>query len=244
MLFTGNLMGFQFKQFTIEDDVCAMKVGTDSIMLGSWIQAKYAQRILDIGTGSGLLAIMLAQKTQNTCLINAIDIDAAAISQAKENANNSPWAQRLSFEHISLQQLQSDAEYDLIVSNPPYFPINVSANKMHSVQSRLHARQTIELDHTTLLQEVTKHLSQDGRFCCVLPVDIAKLFIIDAESFGLHCTRELQVQPKQQSHATRILLEFSREKENKTCGNLCIYNQLAKYSEEYITLCKDYYLNF
>lgn len=237
-------MGFKFKQFTIEDDTCAMKVGTDSIMLGSWVQTNDAQRILDIGTGSGLLAIMLAQKAQASCLIDGIDIDAAAISQAKNNAKNCPWAARLTFEHISLQQFPFTASYDLIVSNPPYFPINISANKTQSAKNRLNARQTIELDHSTLLQEVSQHLGANGKFCCVLPVDLAKAFTVDADSEGLYCTRELQVQPKYQTNVTRLLLEFSRKKTIKTCENLCIYNNLDSYSNEYITLCKDYYFNF
>tara|TARA_R110002153_G_scaffold124543_13_gene271070 strand:- start:18513 stop:19226 length:714 start_codon:yes stop_codon:yes gene_type:complete len=237
-------MGFKFKQFTIEHDACAMKVGTDSIMLGSWVEAKNAQRILDIGTGSGLLAIMLAQKTQNTCLIDGIDIDVAAISQAKENAKNCPWVTRLTFEHISLQQFPLTTGYDLIVSNPPYFSINISANKTQSTKNRLNARQTIALDHPTLLKEVNKHLSSKGKFYCVLPLDVANTFTADAESEGLYCTRELQVQPKYQSNVTRLLLEFSRKKTIKTCEKLSIYNHLDSYSNEYITLCKDYYFNF
>ena len=221
-----------------------MKVGTDSIMLGSWIAPKNAQRILDIGTGSGLLGIMLAQKAQHTCLIDGIDIDKAAISQARDNAKNCPWAQRLSFHHTSLQQFPFGTGYDLIVSNPPYFPINVSANKTHSVQSRSNARQIIELDHSTLLQEVIKHLSATGQFYCVLPADVAKVFMLDAESLGLYCCKELQVQPKQQKHVTRLLLKFSCIKKARTCEKMSIYNHLGSYSNEYIALCKDYYLNF
>jgi tRNA1Val (adenine37-N6)-methyltransferase len=235
---------FKFKQFTIKHDACAMKVGTDSIMLGSWVHAKHAQRILDIGTGSGLLAIMLAQKTMRDCQIDGIDIDVAAISQAKQNAENCPWATKLTFQHTSLQRFSSLETYDLIVSNPPYFPINLSANKIHSGQNRPNARQTIELDHPTLILEVTKHLSDNGKFCCVLPVDVAKIFIADAESAGLYCSQELQVQPKQQSHVTRLLLEFTRIKKVKTCKKLSIYNLQDEYSEEYIALCKNYYLNF
>jgi tRNA1Val (adenine37-N6)-methyltransferase len=237
-------MGFKFKQFTIEHDACAMKVGTDSIMLGSWVQTNNAQRILDIGTGSGLLALMLAQKTPSTCLIDGIDIDPAAISQAKDNGKNCPWAQRLTFQHTSLQQYPVVAGFDLIVSNPPYFSINLSANKTHSAKNRLNARQTIELDHPTLLREVTKHLSDNGRFCCVLPVDVAKVFSVDAESVGLYCTRELQVQPKPQTPVTRFLLEFSRIKKAKVSEKICIYDHLGSYSEKYVALCKDYYLNF
>jgi len=221
-----------------------MKVGTDSIMLGSWIQTKNAQNILDIGTGSGLLAIMLAQKSKYFCLIDGIDIDPAAISQAKDNANNCPWAKRLTFYYTSIQQFSFRTGYDLIVSNPPYFPVNVSANNSRSAQSRPNARQTIELDHPTLLQEVTKHLSDNGRFCCVLPLDAAKLFIEQAESVGLYCSLELHVQPKHDTHVTRLLLEFSRIKKVKICEKLSINNPLGNYTKEYIALCKDFYFNF
>jgi tRNA1Val (adenine37-N6)-methyltransferase len=112
------------------------------------------------------------------------------------------------------------------------------------VQSRQNARQTIELDHPTLLQEMIKHLSTNGRFCCVLPIEAVSMFTIHAESIGLYCTRELQVQPKQQTQVTRVLLEFSRTKEAKISEKLSIYNHLSKYSKGYIALCKDYYLNF
>jgi tRNA1Val (adenine37-N6)-methyltransferase len=237
-------VGFTFKKFTIEHDACAMKVGTDSILLGSWVQTNNAQRILDIGTGSGLLAIMLAQKAQHTCLIDGIDIDLAAIAQAKDNGKNCPWALQLTFQHTSLQQFPIGNLYDLIVSNPPYFSINNRANQAHSAKNRLNARQTIELDHPTLLQEVTQRLSASGKFCCVLPADVAKVFIVDAETAGLYCMRELLVRPKPQTHVTRLLLEFSRTKQTKISEKLTIYNQLGSYSKEYIALCKDYYLNF
>jgi tRNA1Val (adenine37-N6)-methyltransferase len=229
-----------------------MKVGTDSIMLGSWVKTDSAQRILDIGTGSGLLAIMLAQKSQHTCCIDGIDIDVAAIAQARINAQNCPWAEQLTFQNSSLQEFPMTSVYDLIVSNPPYFSINVSANKVHSAKNRLNARQTIALDHPTLLQEVTKHLSANGKFCCVLPSDVAMVFIMYAETIGLYCARELKVKPKPQTHVTRRLLEFSRSKKLKISAEyyeeiseeISIYDHLGSYSEEYIGLCKDYYLNF
>jgi len=221
-----------------------MKVGTDSIMLGSWLQTTDVQRILDIGTGSGLLAIMLAQKTQGTCLIDGIDIDEDAITQAKENALNCPWSQRLTFQHSSLQEYSVDTCYDLIVSNPPYFPINDRANKGLLINNRLTARQTIQLDHPTLLQAVLKYLSAQGKFCCVLPVEVTKEFTDTAESLGLYCVKELQVQSKPTADVKRLLLEFSLSDKAKICEKLSIHNNLGGYSEKYIALCKDYYLNF
>lgn len=225
-----------------------MKVGTDSIMLGSWVQTNHARRILDIGSGCGLLAIMLAQKTPNNCVINGIDIDINAIAQSKDNAEKCPWGQRLVFKHTSLQEFENGVGYDLIVSNPPYFPINISANNALltkiPTKNRINARQTVELDHLTLSQKVTEHLSDNGQFYCVLPIDIAKSFILHAESQGLFCSRELQVQPKQQTQVTRLLLEFSRIRKIRTVEKLSIYDHLGHYSEEYIALCKNYYLNF
>ena len=111
-------------------------------------------------------------------------------------------------------------------------------------KSRLNARQTIELDHPTLLQAVKKHLSASGRFCCVLPIEVAKIFIVHAESAGLYCTQELRVQSKHNTHVTRLLLEFSRSKKTITSDTLSIYDHLGSYSKEYIALCKDYYFNF
>jgi tRNA1Val (adenine37-N6)-methyltransferase len=237
-------MGFRFKQFTIEHDACAMKVGTDSIMLGSWVPPNRAQRILDVGTGSGLLSIMLAQKSLGTCLIYGIDIDAAAISQAKDNAKHCPWSKRLAFQQTAIQQFSNIEAFDLIISNPPYFSINHKANKTLLAKNRLHARQTVELDHPTLLREVTKRLTLNGQFYCVLPADIATEFILDAEKLGLYCVKELQVRSKPQADVTRLLLEFSHSCKSKISEKLSIHDHLGAYSKEYIALCQDYYLNF
>ena len=221
-----------------------MKVGTDSIMLGSWVQPNNAQRILDIGAGSGLLGVMLAQKAQDTCTIDGIDIDAAAVLQAKDNARHCPWAQRMTFYHTSLQHFVCSNSYDLIVCNPPYFSINTSANKTSVAKNRLNARQTVELEHPTLLQAVINHLSVGGRFCCVLPADVAKVFIVDAGTVGLYCNFERQVRSKYNTQVIRLLLEFNRNETTKISSSLNIHNHLGSYSKEYIALCKDYYLNF
>ncbi|WP_289028339.1 methyltransferase domain-containing protein [uncultured Paraglaciecola sp.] len=236
--------GFQFKQFFIEHTHCAMKVGTDSIMLGSWAEPNTSENILDIGTGSGLLAIMLAQKATDNCRIYGIDIDPIAIEQAKLNAKNCPWYQQLLFELRPLQALSSKCSYDLIISNPPYFPINTAANKKQSKNTRVHARQTITLEHQVLLAQVIENLAMDGRFYCVLPFDVALSFIESAQSMGLFCIKELQVSTQPQKLVTRALLAFSLKPAPRMTEKITIYNELGEYSEEYCLLCKDYYLNF
>ncbi|MFT2089623.1 tRNA1(Val) (adenine(37)-N6)-methyltransferase [Paraglaciecola sp. 2405UD69-4] len=236
--------GFQFKQFFIEHTHCAMKVGTDSIMLGSWVVPNKPQRILDIGTGSGLLAIMLAQKVSDKCDIYGIDIDEIAIEQARLNGRNSPWYQQLSFEHKPLQELSETHQYDLIISNPPYFTVNSRANKKQSKSTRVNARQTLTLEHQVLLKQVRNNLSLGGIFYCVLPFDLASGFIECAQSMGLFCIKELHVSTKPEKVAIRILLAFSTNITPKVIEKINIYNELGEYSAEYCFLCKDYYLNF
>lgn len=239
-----RMSGFQFKQFYIEHASSAMKVGTDSIMLGSWVDVVGAQNILDIGAGSGLLAIMLAQKTSEDCQILGIDIDAAATQQAIKNAEQSPWSKQLFFESISIQNLCSDNAFDLIISNPPYFPINHASNLINTQNMRINARQTAELTHLVLLENIDKHLSEDGRFFCVLPDESLLRFIEFSESLGLYCTQHLRVQAQPKGKVIRHLLSFRRVKTSTQFSDITIYGEKEKYSTEYRELCKEYYQNF
>ena len=248
---SGKTQGFQFKQFYIEHSQCAMKVGTDSIMLGSWIEPGEAQHILDIGTGSGLLAIMLAQKTAYPTQILGIDIDHDAIYQAQYNANNTAWSDRLTFDCIALQALCKHPKqtqlFDLIVSNPPYFAFNSASNQQHQLQThskRIQARQTASLDHLVLLNSLNTHLSSNGCFYCVLPADNAPHFIAYAAGLGLHNTAQLQVQSQANGKIVRVLLKFSRYFSSTQINQLTIYHQGTHYSQAYIDLCQAYYLRF
>lgn len=248
---SGKNNGFQFKQFYIEHSQCAMKVGTDSIMLGSWIEPGEAQQILDIGTGSGLLAIMLAQKTADQARILGIDIDQDAINQAYVNANNTAWADRLAFANIPLQTLCKHTElaqlYDLIVSNPPYFAVNSTSNQQYQQAAhskRINARQTTTLEVLELLNSVNTHLSVNGCFYCVLPSENVELFIAHASNLGLHNNAQLQVQSRPDGKIVRVLLKFSRFFSCPQINRLTIYDQGTHYSQAYIDLCKAYYLRF
>ncbi len=163
---------FVFKQFTILQDKCAMKVGTDAVLLGSWVNTSNTKKVLDIGTGTGIISLMLAQKSDAT--IDAIDIDANACMQALQNASNCRWKDRIHIHHISLQQFaaSSDHRYDLIVSNPPYF---VDSSKA-SEESRTNARHTDQLPFDDLLNGVLNLLSPEGKFYVILPTKESQVF--------------------------------------------------------------------
>ncbi|MGL5464298.1 MAG: tRNA1(Val) (adenine(37)-N6)-methyltransferase, partial [Aeromonas veronii] len=160
----GRSRGFTFKQFHINHDRCAMKVGTDGILLGAWAPVEQARRVLDIGTGSGLIALMLAQRSRSDCRLDAVELDINAASQARENAAASPWADRVTIIESAIQDYQA-APYDLVVSNPPYFV----AGQSFSDPARALARHTGALDSHALLAACDRLLSPNGQVALVLP---------------------------------------------------------------------------
>ena len=245
--------GFEFKQFFIEHAHCAMKVGTDSIMLGSWACVAGAKHILDVGTGSGILALMLAQRAADDSHITGIDIDSAAILQANRNGQCCPWSSNLTFSHTSLQQFEPSNKFDLIVSNPPYFPVYGRSGEeagqgagLVSHQQRQTARQTGALSHQQLVQGVAALLSKNGRFICVLPAENSEHVVDYAAQFGLQCHRQLLVRAKPDGKIIRHLLEFGRYSVlgDVASAHLHICQEEKQYSQAYINLCKDYYLKF
>lgn len=232
---------FQFKQFTVYQDHCAMKVGTDGVLLGAWTDCENAQRILDIGTGTGLLALMLAQRC--SAKIAAIEIDESAVIQAKENVQNSPWANCINILHSSFQDFCNTQTncYDLIVSNPPFFE-----NALKSpLEKRTIARHTDKLKLTEILEGSKKLLSKQGNLNLILPYKEGLLLIEEAKQCGFYCRRKTTVFPRKDSAAKRILLCFKLE----PC--LCEESELTieidkrhQYTEAYKELTKDYYLKF
>lgn len=218
-----------------------MKVGTDSVILGSWTNIDNVNSVLDIGTGTGLLAIMIAQKC--TAKIDAIDIDKSAYIQAKENIKNCSWKDRISLYHSSLEEFVKDNTncYDLIISNPPYFENSHKAPE----KSRNIARHTDNLSHEFLLESINKLLNIDGKANIVLPIDSKDSFVKKANTNNLFLRKELLIYPTTESKPKRVLLEFTREKVDITEEKIIIekYGR-HKYSEEYINLTKDYYLHF
>lgn len=231
---------FQFKQFTIEQDQCPMKVGTDGVLLGAWANIDTAQNALDIGTGTGLIAMMLAQRS-DTLQVHAVEIDAIACAQAITNFEKSPFSTRLEAKAISIQDYLSDSNhtYDLIVSNPPFF----SGGTFSESQERNQVRHTVKMPHSVLLQATRRLLNKSGKFCLILPLIEGLRFKELAEQYGLHCTKMTEVKPKVDKNVERLLLQFEWEQKTLEKDELVIQKEARNdWTPEYIELTGDFYL--
>ncbi len=232
---------FKFKQFTVYHDRSSLKVGTDAVLLGAWADVSGAKNILDIGTGSGVIALMLAQRS--TAQIDAIDIDEESYKQAKENFIGSPWSDRLNVQNISLKDFASSTstKYDLIVSNPPYF---TDSYKPADPQ-RFSARHNDQLPINELAENVTSLLNANGKFCVILPVKEAGLLVSTFRSFQIFPQKELAVFSFTGKEVFRKLILFGRGETTCSHDELIIETAPGQgYSKEYIELTKDYYMNF
>ncbi len=237
---TNPTEAFQFKQFVIEQDRCTMKIGTDGVLLGAWANVKDAQTALDIGTGTGVIAIMLAQRTDDT-LIHAVEIEDEACAQAQENMTNAPWADRLQAFHTSIQDHAKTYanQYDLIVSNPPFF----TGGTFSSNQDKNSVRHTIKLPHGDLLAAVRTLLSTAGKFAIILPYIEGLRFQELAKTYNLYLTKVMEVKPKEDKPVERLLMQFEREKKPLEKEELIIQHDGAnEWTEDYIALTGDFYL--
>ncbi len=233
---------FRFKQFDIYHDKCAMKVGTDGVLLGSWCNVEGAGSILDIGTGSGLIALMIAQRNTG-CVIDAVEIDSTSCIQAEENVSRSSWKSRINVHHKSLQEysVQTSKTYDLIVANPPYFQNSLPSPR----PDRSTARHAGSLTSNELITGVKKLLNPGGRFCMIMPVTEANIFIGKASESNLFCRRVTSVLPNHGKAPKRYLLEFTPKKEEILRSELVIeLDRRHKYSDAFKELTKDFYLYF
>lgn len=231
---------FHFKEFTVNQDRCAMKVGTDSVLFGAWIDPTKSQFVLDIGTGTGILSLMLAQKSN--AVIDAIDIDLQACEQARENSMQSKWNHRINVYHSTLQNFMHRAlmVYDLIISNPPYF---ADAHKTNDNARNIarHMDETLSIDD--LISGVLKLLSDDGRFCVILPYKEGMLFYEKAMLNKLYCTRLTRVKTKIDKPEKRLMMEFSRHMKVIEEDEIVIQETENYFTDQYINLTKDFYLN-
>ncbi|MBS5795337.1 MAG: methyltransferase [Dysgonomonas mossii] len=229
---------FRFKKFTVYHDRCAMKVGTDGVLLGAWVNVS-GDNILDIGTGTGLISLMMAQRNEKA-VIDAIDIDSDAVSQAKDNVENSPFGNCINSWNASLQEFCSKAEkrYDVIVSNPPFFVQSLkSPNKERSL-----ARHTDSLPVADLIGLSASLLSQRGRMSFIYPFDYKVELIKLAEQYKLSVSRISNVFPTPDSVPKRILIELSKEEATPIENDLIIEKARHVYSDDFTALLKDFYL--
>ena len=231
---------FQFKQFSIEQDRCTMKVGTDGVLLGAWADVAKTVAILDIGAGAGLIAIMLAQRSAATD-IHAVEIDEEACQQAADNMANSPWPDRLKAIHTPIQDYvkTSRFRYDLIVSNPPFF----TGGTFSSSQDKNSVRHTIKLPHGDLLYAVRKLLNEDGKFCTILPYIEGLRFKELAGKYHLYCSKITEVRPKPSKPVERLLLQFESTEHPLEKDGLVIGHENGKdWTAGFMELTKGFYL--
>ena len=240
---------FQFKQFTIHQDRTAMKVGTDGVLLGAWAPiSSNAQHLLDIGTGTGLIALMLAQRlTPNSSrlTISAIDIDQSSIEQATENIKNSLFAQHITTYHTSLQDHNPQEKYDAIVCNPPYFVASLKCPDA----GRTQARHTDSLSFEDLLFHSARLLNDGGSLSVILPVTEGNQLIDLAPKYGFTLTHLTEVHPTPTAPPKRLLLQFVKQNSQLNHSSLLISHssltiEIARhqYTPEYIALTREFYL--
>ncbi len=230
---------FKFKQFTVWHDKCAMKVGTDGVLLGAWTSVENARRILDIGTGTGLVALMLAQRALPDADIVALEIDERAAEQAKENVSRSPWKGRIEVIAKDFKEYRTDEKFDVIVCNPPYF-----VESLHCPDSsRSIARHNQALTYEDLLKGVSGLLSEKGVFTVVIPVDVAERVKKFAEKERLYPVRQLFVLTKPGGSPKRTLISFSCHRKECIVEELLTEVSRHQYSKEYVDLTRMYYLN-
>lgn len=229
---------FHFKQFSIRHERSTMKVGTDGVLLGAWTNIEHAVHLLDIGAGSGLIALMLAQRTSKEALIDAVEIEDQDAQQAEENVAQSPWPEKIRIHKMAIQDFSSHKQYDVIVSNPPYF-----SNSHEPPDKRRHqTRHTVLLSFTDLLVSVQRLLKPDGRFNVVLPYTEGLHFITLASNYGLHCSRQWSFRTRAEKPIERWLLEFTTHDTLSETGAVLLYKEKDEWSDSYKALTKDFYL--
>ena len=239
------LKPFKFKQFSVSQDKCAMKIGTDGVLLGAWASLDHLPNtVLDIGAGTGVISLQIAQRDPNV-QVEAIEIDDAAFEQCTDNFEHSPWADRLFCYHAALQEFTQELvdedeqySYDLIISNPPFYTEDYKSND----KQRDTARFTDALPFEHLVLCAAHLLTEQGKFCVVLPKKEEAAFIALANKQHLHVLRKCDVRGTPATTIKRVLLEFSFLQLETISEELVIETSRHVYTERYINLVQDFYL--
>lgn len=232
---------FKFKQFTIHQLESAMRVNTDGVLLGAWANVEGVRKILDIGTGTGVIALMLAQRCQNA-KIDAVEIDDLSAAEARHNVASSPWPNKVDVIHCAFQDFAQSVtqRYDLIVSNPPYYNQSLKSPE----EKRTLTRHSDSLPYPELISGIKMLLANEGRFCGVFPYTEGNVFIALASAQGLYCTQKVSLLSKPGKKVLRLLLQFEYSKRSVSESTLCIHKANGEFSDDYKELTKEFYLAF
>jgi tRNA1Val (adenine37-N6)-methyltransferase len=230
---------FRFKQFSVADDRCTMKVGTDAVLLGAWVEVKGARMILDIGSGSGVIGLMLAQRSEPNAMIHCVEMSSHDALQSKENIEASPWPDKLVVHLTPIQEFENVEQFDLIITNPPFF----NKSLLPPSAQRTFARHTNSLSHAELLFSISRLLAPNGRFAVVLPTTEGNEFKDLAENSGYYCIRSLAFFTRNGKRQKRWLFLFTREAIPPHEESLTLYANGERWSNEYRDLTIDFYLD-
>lgn len=235
-------MGFKFKQFAIDDSDCGQKVGTDSIILGSWSEPGSATSILDIGAGSGLLLLMQAQRAKPNTSLVGVELDEGSVIQARHNVERSPW-DNIEIICDDINKFHCDYRFDLIIANPPYFVHHKALRELHGT-ARYNARHSHSLTLCDLIDSVARLLSSNGVFRVVIPVNRRDELLEIAKTHSLYPAKLCAIQTYTTEPEVRTLIELHRSKVDCIKEYLVIYELEQQYTTQFKTLCKEFYLKF
>lgn len=227
---------FRFKQFCVSNTLSAMKVNTDGVLLGAAMTIpEDASMMLDIGTGTGTIALMAAQRHPEA-VIHAIDIDEASAREAAQNFNESPWSGRLTAFHTALADFNPECRYSHIFSNPPYYDNSLT----NPDERKAEARHSLNLSYGHILAFAAERLTPEGTLSLILPADTEKMLLRQAGGFGLFPFRLLRIRTTPRKKPSRLIAEFSFKK-TVPAEELLTIQESGKYTQEYISLTNDFY---
>lgn len=228
------MKSFKFKQFEIQQSKNVFRVGTDGVLLGALANVNNASRALEVGTGTGLISLMLAQRNSNAEFLG-IDINEEAVNLTQLNFENSPFKPRLKNIHQDYKNFETEEKFDLIVSNPPYFEAS------DSEKDKI-ARQTVELNFSQLISKSSKLLSKNGIFSVIIPVEAGSDFIEICEENRLFLIRKINIKGIENSKTKRVILEFSLTQDIFTESEVIIEKSPRQYSDQYLELTKEFHV--
>ena len=233
----GNI--FEFKQFSVNQEGCAMRINTDGVLLGAMTDHSNVSSVLDIGTGTGVIALMMAQKFPNAH-VYAVEIDKQASERAKENFENSNFSDRLTIINSDIFQWKNDMRFDLIVSNPPFY-----INSLHNPDQRRKVAKHTDVEFFQgMFKFAADQLEQHGSLQIIVPVELLDKLIEEGKSNGLHLQKQIDIQSFADSQPFRSILSFGRENLKLVQDNFIIYKERSQHSDSYKHILKPYFLAF